>query len=420
MDSKNTDTPGLSPLTELLMTTGEKLLENGAETFRVENSILNMFYTLDGKNEINVVALGTQLTLDIFDGEHHVAVRRIRRRSINLEKLAHINEIVRKVTDGKIGINEASELLHNLDSIKFGNRIFSIFAAAVFVSGMFVLMIGGTIPEAIIAFICCLIFQSLLVFVKKSASFIFVATIACAFLTALIASSISVVWDGSVGRIIFGALLPLFPGVAMMNAIRDTVNGDLSSGVVRGVEAVLTAAGLAIGTTLGLLVFSFFSEAISGLPAATKIEIPYAVFALMVSFGSGFMLNAKLKTASVGAIIGGIVYAVFILCAAAFNRFEWVTIPGTTVGVFVASITLATLSETAARILKVPSTLFLIMGVYPLVPGAGIYKTAVLILQNNVPEALITGNSTVAELLFMVAGIAIVSVFFKLKLKTRN
>jgi len=75
----------------------------------------------------------------------------------------------------------------------------------------------------------------------------------------------------------------------------------------------------------------------------------------------------------------------------------------------------AALSETAARIFKAPSTLFLIMGVYPLVPGAGIYKTAALILQNNVQEALVTGNATAAELLFMAAGIAVVSALFKLK-----
>jgi uncharacterized membrane protein YjjP (DUF1212 family) len=404
-------------LIELLMITGEKLLENGAETFRVENSILNMFYTLNSGNGINVVALGTQLTLDIYDGKHHTAVKRIRRRSVNLEKLARINDIVRNVTEEKIDINQAFSMLRDLDSIKAGNRIIQILATALFVSGMFVLMIGGSLPEVIIAFVCCLIYQSLLVFVKRSASLMFVAIITSGFLAALVASLGVFIWSGSVERIIFGALLPLFPGVAMMNAIRDTVNGDLASGVVRGVDAVLTAVGLAIGTSLGLMVVAFFGEFASSFPTETKIELPYAVFALLVSFGSGLMLNAKYKEASIGAIIGGIVYAVFILCTVTFNDLEMVRFPGTTIGVFVASLTLAMLSEIGARILKVPATIFLIMGVYPLVPGAGIYKTATLILQNNVPEALITGNSTVAELLFMVAGIAIVSVFFKMKMK---
>ena len=390
-------------LTELLMLTGQMLLENGAETFRVETSVVNMFYALGGNGEINVVALGTQMTLDTFDGEHHTAVRRIRRRGVNLEKFARINDVVRKVSEGKLSADDALLLLRELDTAKIGNRAVQIFAAAMLVSGMFVFMIGGGLIEAAIAFICCLTVQTGWLFVKKSASFVFVAHIFSGFLTAVIASLCVLIWGGNLERIIFGALLPLFPGVAMIIAIRDTFNGDLTSGVARGVEAVLAAVGLALGTTLGLMSIAFFGVAASSVPVETISGLPYALFAMLVSFGSGFMLSARLKTAVVGAVVGGIVYAVFLLCDSA------------SAGVFIASLTLALLSETSARIIKAPSTLFLIIGIYPLVPGAGIYKTATLILQNNVTEALSTGNTTAAELLFLIAGIAIVSTLFKMK-----
>ena len=82
---------------ELLMLAGQMLLENGAETYRVEKSVLNMFQALNGIGEINVVALGTLLTLDISVSEHHTAVRRIRRRGANLEKFARVNGIVRSI-----------------------------------------------------------------------------------------------------------------------------------------------------------------------------------------------------------------------------------------------------------------------------------------------------------------------------------
>ncbi|MCL2411658.1 MAG: threonine/serine exporter family protein [Treponema sp.] len=392
-------------LTEFLMFTGEMLLENGAETYQVETSIVNMFYALDDSSKINVIALGTQLTLGIYDGKHYTAVKRIRRRGVNLNKLARINDVVRNVSEGKLGLDEAAAKLRALDSAAIGGKTIRIFTTALFLSAMFVLMIGGSVPEAIVAFFSCLVVQTVWVFVKRSASLVFVAYIASGFLTAVIASmGASFIFYSSIERILFGAMLPLFPGVAMMIAIRDTVNGDLTSGVVRGVEATLAAVGLALGTTLGLILIAFLGEAPMAMLAdtITTTELPYAVFALLVSFGAGLMLFAKLKIAVTGALIGGIVYAVFILFAA------------TTTGVFMAALTLAALSETAARVLKVPSTLFLIIGVYPLVPGAGIYKTATLILQDNVPQALVTGNKTVAELLFMVAGIAIISALFKL------
>lgn len=40
----------------------------------------------------------------------------------------------------------------------------------------------------------------------------------------------------------------LVPGLAITNAVRDTIAGDLVSGVTRGLEAFLTAVGIAVGT----------------------------------------------------------------------------------------------------------------------------------------------------------------------------
>ena len=51
-----------------------------------------------------------------------------------------------------------------------------------------------------------------------------------------------------------GAVLPLLPGLAMTVAIRDTMRGDLVSGVARIAEALLVAACVAVGVgaVLGL------------------------------------------------------------------------------------------------------------------------------------------------------------------------
>ena len=41
--------------------------------------------------------------------------------------------------------------------------------------------------------------------------------------------------------------MPLLPGLDITNAIRDTVNGDLVSGVARTAEALLKAVAIAAG-----------------------------------------------------------------------------------------------------------------------------------------------------------------------------
>ena len=45
------------------------------------------------------------------------------------------------------------------------------------------------------------------------------------------------------------------PGVAITNAIRDTLQGDYISGGARALEAFLKAAAIALGVGIGMAVF---------------------------------------------------------------------------------------------------------------------------------------------------------------------
>ena len=49
---------------------------------------------------------------------------------------------------------------------------------------------------------------------------------------------------------IAGALMPLVPGIAMTNAVQDTMRGDMLSGLSHGVQALLTACLIAGGALL--------------------------------------------------------------------------------------------------------------------------------------------------------------------------
>ena len=56
---------------------------------------------------------------------------------------------------------------------------------------------------------------------------------------------------GELDNIIIGPVMPLVPGVAITHSIRDMLAGHLLSGLVRGVEALLSA--FAIGTGIALI-----------------------------------------------------------------------------------------------------------------------------------------------------------------------
>lgn len=80
-----------------------------------------------------------------------------------------------------------------------------------------------------------------------------------------------------------------------------------------------------------------------------------------------------LHTALIGAI-GWFIYLIAIHMGAT-----------SVLAAFCCSMGVALLSHTAARILKSPVTVFLIGGILPVVPGAGMYRTAYSIIMES-PE----------------------------------
>ena len=52
--------------------------------------------------------------------------------------------------------------------------------------------------------------------------------------------------------------MTLVPGVAITNSMRDVIAGDLMAGMVRGLEALLVALALALGTGVALVVMGGF------------------------------------------------------------------------------------------------------------------------------------------------------------------
>ena len=52
--------------------------------------------------------------------------------------------------------------------------------------------------------------------------------------------------------IVAGAIMPLVPGLAMTNAVQDTMRGDMVSGISHGVQAILTACLIAGGALLAV------------------------------------------------------------------------------------------------------------------------------------------------------------------------
>lgn len=80
---------------------------------------------------------------------------------------------------------------------------------------------------------------------------------------------------------------------------------------------------------------------------------------------------------------------------------------GETAAVMTATIAVSLLARCEAVRRKCPVTLFLVSGIFPLVPGAGIYLTVYYLVTGQITLAMGTGYAAVKSALALVLGIVL-------------
>ena len=76
----------------------------------------------------------------------------------------------------------------------------------------------------------------------------------CSFVVGvLICLATKIIPTSSTDMVIIGVIMLLIPGIAFTNSMRDILVGDTISGIMRLIESLLWAAGLAVGFMLAIL-----------------------------------------------------------------------------------------------------------------------------------------------------------------------
>jgi len=232
---------------------GRIILENGGETYRVEETICRICSAFDIK-EADSFVTPTGIMISITDDSGHTAslIKRINSRSVNLEKISKVNDLSRKIMTKTLTLDYVENELNKIDSIKHYSENIQILSAAS-VAGFFTLLFGGSLKDFFVALIIGACIKTLSVILNKiqiNQFFINITGGALAAISALTCVSLNLAEHSD--KIIIGSIMLLVPGLAITNAIRDTIEGDLVSGVSRAVEALFIAGAIAVGTGIVL------------------------------------------------------------------------------------------------------------------------------------------------------------------------
>lgn len=227
---------------------GEQMLINGAETSRIEDSVLRVCKSR-GFKHVNVFTTPTCIIIsdEKFDGL--TFMKTITRRTINLTKIDRLNNISRDfVQNEDIDPLEAIGRLREVESVKDYNQ-FIYFLGTAMASASFAYLIGGT---DILNFLLTLIIASIGIIIynktMKLNQIPFFATLISSFSIAVLGNLLvryNIIESST--SLIVGSIMPLLPGVAFIKGLRDLISGNLIAGTSRIVESCLTSAAIAVG-----------------------------------------------------------------------------------------------------------------------------------------------------------------------------
>lgn len=250
---------GQSEEIELLCLAARIVLESGGETYRVEETVRRMAEGL-GLRGVNVVAFPTSLF--VADGRNAL-VCRVTHRSTNMKRLAYANDISRRVASRDMDAAQARQALEETARLPSPPQWLLVLMYGL-TAASFTLLFGGDIGTFIVAFFIGALVQLVQpVFSRIEMSTLF-ANFAGGFITALCAHVLHLfIPYGSINAVIVGGIMPLLTGLLMTTAVRDTMYGDLVSGVARVVEALLLCTSVALGVYVALKLFAM----LGGVPA---------------------------------------------------------------------------------------------------------------------------------------------------------
>lgn len=227
---------------------GKLLLENGAETYRVEETmvrIVRSFRVDDAQSFVTPTVVMLSITMDGKTGSY---IQRVQNRGVDLHKIDRINALSRRLNTQHMSIEELEEELQEIHEEKRYSFFVTVLFSAVG-AGAFAVFFEGTLVEAVAAFLIGLVSKTVSIYLESIHTNSFFTNSICAGITAFLALVYHfLIPSSNLDIIIISSIMLLVPGLAITNAIRDTVAGDFLSGLSRAAEAFLIAVAIAVGT----------------------------------------------------------------------------------------------------------------------------------------------------------------------------
>ncbi len=227
---------------------GDALLRNGAEVYRVEDTVMHILDAYEIENyDVYVLSNGIFASANEDRDDACSMVRHVPLGRTHLGRIAALNELSREICAHDCSLQDAWVHLDDCRTIPYNHNLIQCLFCGIGSAG-FGYLYGGNVSDTLCAFLIGMLLQILLLFLARRKASKFITNIFGSAGVTLLALFFYSLWKTlQYDKIIIGSIMPLVPGIALTTSIRDFFNGDYLSGAIHMIDAVLTAFCIAVG-----------------------------------------------------------------------------------------------------------------------------------------------------------------------------
>lgn len=392
----------ITPQTQFVKLLARRLHEYGAGAHRLEGAVKAVASRVGLECEVFSTPTSAFLTFREPGADESLAavpsqMMRLNPGTIDLGRLCVADAIAAAVSVGEMGLEEGIRRLEEIPALPPAMPLPVQLAAWGLVGAAVTTLFGGGWADLGLAAGLGIVIGALSLRLATGlynlGSFepiaAFLATMLAYLLAPLIGAS-------QVPLIVIGALIVLMPGLDLTVAITELSTRHLASGTARFAGAVVTLLKLALGVMLATQIvqaLGYGQATVAGAPTPDWFGWTMVVLA---GLGFAVLFDARPRDYPVVVLAALVAYTT--------NHFAGDAL-GPDVGVFLAALVVAALSNAYARLANRPATLMRLPGIILLVPGSLGYRALTLMFSHNLEQGLEAALSVVLVLASLVGGL---------------
>lgn len=247
------DREELRDVIDLSLWAGQLLLQNGAETARIEETVHRLGTGL-GCDWMDILVSPNALVVTTTSGEEfRTKVRRVVSFHVDMTVLSAVNRLSRRVRVGELdrfGVRAELERIAHLSP--HYNRWLVIVMVGL-ACAAFSRLFGGDWPTFAVTWLAAATATLVRQELNRRRFNPLLTTATTAFVAGLLAGSTAVFQFGNTPQHALAAsVLLLVPGVPLINSAEDLIQGHIVIGLVRGFTGVLISLAIALGLLLAI------------------------------------------------------------------------------------------------------------------------------------------------------------------------